>query len=238
MKTPFVILACVVAVTIGGCARYAERPRHLQEAGINQKSDTKRSAPSFKSLAYRWDNYGITVTFYRASPNSNWVATVRDSWDSHEQAIYEDRVWGLSTSKCSKDEIVGIIDRSLAEFRADKPDAKLIELHVEMQLVRELWSETLAELRRTLSTLEGKAAGDGTEVPEKIADALGRVLDQSTTVADIKTLLRQKGEKTQFVFYSWGISFKPSVVGKRWSEIAELPDVGICIPTMVAFDLK
>jgi hypothetical protein len=238
MTTRFVILPCVVAVAIAGCTRYANSSPHPQQAGFYQESDISRSPPSFESLAYSWDNNGMTVTFYRASPNSNWVATVRDSWDSHEQAIYEHRVWGLTTSKCSKDELVRIVDRSLTKFRIDRPNAKLTELHVEMQLARELWGETLAELRRTLSALEGKATGDGTEVPEKVADAIGRVLDQSITVAEIKTLLRQKGETVQFVFCSWGISFKPSVVGKKWSEIAELPDVGICIPTMVAFDLK
>jgi hypothetical protein len=163
--------------------------------------------------------------------------TVRDSWDIYEQCKDEGKVWGLPASKCSQEEGLRLIDRSLTQFHTEKPDARIKYVAIEMQVIRDLWGEILAGASRRLSMLDGKKTQNRADVPSEVDDELRQVLSKSPTTVAIRTLLRRHGMNVRAMDVGQELTFKDSLAGRKWSDIATLPASGVLLPGVVEFDL-
>lgn len=164
MKTAYITLAFVVAFAFG-CAspsKVESRADHIGD--LSQEEKPSR----LETINYDWEKYGIRIAFYRLDDNPLWRMKVEDSWSIYDQFDKVERTWDTSQSKCSADDCVRMIDRSLGLFHAEKPGAKLDTLDLEMQVVRELWADTLAGLSRTLSAVDTTKPASRADVPDEV----------------------------------------------------------------------
>ena len=123
-----------------------------------------------------------------------------------------------------------MLDQALTQFQAEKPNAKLESLEVEMQVVQEIWGEVLGGLRPTLATIHEAKTSNRADVPRVVEDKILDVLDRSAPVAAIKNVLARHGIKVQYVRIIGQTIFKDSLTGKEWSDIGNLPGLGILFP--------
>jgi len=232
MKTTSITLAFVVLLAFGcsSPAKLGLRPNRTEDL-------SKKEMPSrLETVNYDWEKYGIRVAFHRLDDNPLWRMNVEDSWSIYDQFDKVERTWNVSQCKCSTEECLRIIDRSLALFHAEKPDAKLETLDLEMQVVRELWAETLAGLNRTLSAVGVKKGASRADIPDEVDEELQHVASTSLVIGKIKALLGRHGMHVRGVYRSM-LTFKDSLTGHKWSDIGKLPDAGVLVPGTFEFDL-
>ena len=225
----------MVALAVSGCVGGGQpsQARTGRSSGLGDATAPSR----LETVAYDWKANRVTVSFYRQLPGEPWRVTVRDSWDILDQSTKtEGKLWGVSECRCSTQECLRIIEQSLARFSAERPGAKVEFLAMEMQVSRELWGAMLVGLSRTLATLPGEKASNRIDVPDEIDGETARVLDSSPAIAAIKALLKKRGMAVQSVGIAEHILFRDSLAGRRWSDIAALPDVGVLVPGTVEFD--
>jgi hypothetical protein len=191
--------------------------------------------PKLETIKYNWEDFGIDVSFTKLDGDSLWGVTIRDSWDILEQSKEPGKAWGPSVSKCSCKECLRLIDRSLQRFHSEKPGSQFKYVAIEMQLIRELWSEIQTGLGQKMLTMVESKSSDSANVPSEIEDELRHLLDDSTTVDQIKTLLQKHGMDAHEVSVSDDLLFKTSLNGQKWSEIAALPGLGIDTPGVFEF---
>ena len=232
MKTTYITFAFVTLLAVGCSSPTKSGPRPDRAEDRSQKGMPSR----LETVNYDWEKYGIRVEFYRLDDNPLWQMEVKDVWSIYDQLTKVERTWELSQCKCSTEECLQMIDRSLALFHAEKPDAKLETLDLEMQVVRELWAEILAGLNRTLSTVHTKKPVSGADMPDEVGEELRRVASTSATIGKIKALLAQHGMSPRGPYPSM-MTFKDSLTGDKWSDIGKLPDAGVLLPGIFAFDL-
>src|SRR5262245_1133785 len=80
--------------------------------------------PDLELISYDWDTWGVKVSFYRNPNESFWTMTVRDSWDAMDQATRkETNIWESSNCKCSEEQCIEIMDRSLIRFQRKEAGA-------------------------------------------------------------------------------------------------------------------
>ncbi len=238
MKFKAIAFACVSMLTICGCAA---RTSHSDIGyDVRQTPVTTIRVPArLESISYDWEVFRVRVTFYRQSRGSAWVITVRDSWDIFEQTIKaKDKVWRQSDSRCSSEECLQIIDRSLQDFLDEHPGARLESLHIEMQVIRDLWEEIQAGVSHKVAALQGVKSHNLFDIPIEVSDEILGVLDKSPTIADLKSLMRKRSEKVGSITLSQQVMFKDSLSGRKWSYIATSPGIGILAPGIFEFDLR
>jgi len=191
-----------------------------------------------ETVAYMWESNRVAVVFRREGHDSGWTAIVRDSWDVYEQAKSETKIWDVSSSRCSMDEWLVILDRSLRAFHFDRPEAKLLALDIEMQLIRPVWADILAALKRKLSTMEGLKAPGAFEVPVEIGEEIQHLLDSSPTTAVVTKSLEKHALRLKRLSWSQIVMFKSSVSGRKWSEIAGLQGLAIMSPGIIEWEFE
>ena len=200
---------------------------------------TERSPMELETIAYNWEGYGVEVSFHKSGTNSHWYMCVRDAWDILDQSLQRDgKTWGAADSRCSADDGLRIIDQSLARFRAIRPNARLESVHVEMQVIDDLWHDVLAGLATTMVKIDGKNDNPCREGPPELDNGVRAVLNKSPTVIELKRILRKHGLRIEYVGTSGQILFKDSLDGLGWAEIASRPDLGISLPGIVEFGLE
>lgn len=234
MKIKGMTLLCMAGLLVISCASAVGQSNSVSGAlTVGQHSDE----PKIETINYNWEDFGIDVSFTKRDGDTLWGVTVRDSWDVYEQSKEPSKVWGPSSSKCSQEECLHLVDRSLLRFHAEKPDTQFKYVAIEMQVVRELWGEMLTGLSQKLPTMDGRKSSDAADVPPEIGDELQSVLNKSITVAQIKALLKKHGMDAQGASISDQLLFKKSLNDQKWSEIAALPGLGINTPGVFEFVL-
>jgi hypothetical protein len=123
-------------------------------------------------------------------------------------------------------------------FRAEKPSSQFETLLIEIQLVKELWNETLQKLGERMARQEGQKPADIFDVPNEIRKTIDRVVSESPTAAEITALMRKLGVSAKFIGMAEHTLFRDSLTGQSWSEIARLPGVGILSPGTIEIELK
>jgi hypothetical protein len=123
-----------------------------------------------------------------------------------------------------------MLDEALTQFEAEKPNAKLDSLEVEMQVDREIWGEVLDGLRPTLAAIHEVKTSNRADVPREVEDKIVDVLNRSAATAAIKNVLARHGIKVQYLHITGQTIFKDSLTGKEWSDIRNLPGLGILFP--------
>jgi hypothetical protein len=235
MKSTSIALTCAALLVISGCGG-ADHQSHGSKFVSGPPAGGKEVHRRLESIDYDWESYGIEVSFYREARDSSWIMTVRDAWDVWDQVTKgEEKVWGPSVCKCSTEELLRIIDRSLVDFKGEKPDAKLDSLALEMQISKDLWTEMLDGLGRRLSKLDGKMGVGRIDLPDEVDEEIRCIVDKSPTTAAIKTILGKHGIRAEGIGITGPILFKDSLSGHKWSDIATLPGLGILVPGMVEF---
>ncbi len=235
MKAWFLMFGCSVSLAIIGCGR-AEHPSLSAKVADGPQANKKEVHSRLETIAYRWEGYDIEVSFYGDEPDLSWTVTVRDAWDVWDHAMQEPgKGWDQSACKCSTEELSRIIDRSLADFEAERPGARLDALAMEMHLSRDLWAEILARVGARLSRVEGRKDASRIEVPIEVDEELRAVIDNSPSAAAIKEVLKKHGMSVKDVCIDGTLLFKDTLAGKEWSEIAHLPDAGVLAPGVVRF---
>lgn len=224
-------IACFAgALALSGCAI----PKHTATAASEQPPYRR-----FEKICYDWESRGVEVAFDRLASDSAWIMTLRDPWDVYERSLTgEGKVWDQSSSRCSTEECLEMLDQALTQFQAEKPNAKLDSVEVEMQVVREIWGEVLGGLGPTLATIHEAKTADRADVPREVHDKILDVLDRSATVAAIKKVLARHGIKVQDVHITGQTIFKDSLTGKEWSDIGDLPGLGILLPGRFELAIK
>jgi hypothetical protein len=229
-----ILLPCVTALALGVSAQINE-PGSRPDSVKDRPQFNSHEVPSrLETINYDWQKYRIRVAFHRQARSSSWHMTVEDSWSIYDQFVKEERVWDLSESRCSSEECLQIIDRSLSLFRAEQPDARFEAIHLEMQLTKDLWSDALAGLQRRLSLLEGEKGTSRADVPDEVGDEFIRAWNRSPMAGNIRELLGKHGIRVRSVRPST-LTFKDSLSGHKWSDIAKLPDAGILVPGKLEF---
>lgn len=232
MKTTYITFAFVALFAVG-----CSSPTQLASRPDRVKDPSQKGMPSrLERVDYDWEKYGIQVSFHRLDDNLLWRVNVEDSWSIYDQLTKVERAWEVSQCKCSTEQCLQMIDRSLALFHAEKPDAKLETLALEMQVVRELWAETLAGLNRALSTVNTAKARSGADIPDEVGEELRRMASTSAPIEKIKALLARRGMSPRGPYPST-LTFKDSLTGHKWSDIGKLPDAGVLLPGIFEFDL-
>jgi hypothetical protein len=224
-------IACLAsAVILSGCAI----PEHPATAALEQPPYRR-----FEKICYDWESRGVEVAFDRLARDSAWIMTLRDSWDVYERSLSgEGKVWDQSSSRCSTKQCVEMLDQALTQFQAEKPNAELGSVHIEMQVVQEIWAEVLGGLRPTLATIHEAKTADRADDPRKVHDKILDVLDRSATVAAIKNVLARHGIKVRDVHITGQTIFRDSLTGKEWSDIGDLPGLGILLPGRFELAIK
>ena len=182
-----------------------------------------------ENIHYTWEGRGVQVAFDRINLNDAWIISLQDSWSVFERSG-EGKVWDQSTSSCSTEECVKMLDQALTQFEAEKPNAKLDSLEVEMQVDREIWGEVLDGLRPTLAAIHEVKTSNRADVPREVEDKIVDVLNRSAATAAIKNVLARHGIKVQYLHITGQTIFKDSLTGKEWSDIRNLPGLGILFP--------
>ena len=239
----WVSLMCAAAFVVNGCA--ASKDSSVDRI-VNQSSVTNNT-PVLDLISYRWcRDRDVLLEVKFSTSGSNDGMSLNDGWSIYEQRVWPSHVWDISASRCSKVECVQMIDRSLTKFHTENPNVRLKMVLIESHIVRELWAEILTGLSQRLATLPGTTGktfrdpvrGDSrADNPPEIGDEVERVLDQSTTIAAIKAVLRKHGMNMQMVGLARPFLFNDSNGGEQWSDIAKLPGVGIELPGVIEFDL-
>jgi len=214
-------IACFASIIVlSGCAT----PEHTATAPDKQPAYRR-----FENIQYRWEDRGVEVSFYRQAPGDAWTVSLQDCWSVFERSG-ESKVWDHSSSSCSTEECVKMLDQALTQFEAEKPNAKLDSLEIEMQVNREIWGEVLDGLRPTLAAIHEVKTSNRADVPREVENKIVDVLNRSATVAAIKNVLARHGIKVQYVRIIGQTIFKDSLTGKAWSDIGNLPGLGILFP--------
>lgn len=182
-----------------------------------------------ESVEYTWPDEHVAIEFDRVSPDSPWELILRDSWNALEQAKKPGKTWEESASRCSRVQCLKFLDVSLTRFQQAKPGSKINEFAMEMQVNTELWSEVLAAMRKGLSGLKGRNPG-GSFFPDAVVDEVLRQERASQTTKDVTALLAKHGLVARDFGFASPPSLRRSLKGRPWSEIAQLPDVGIDVP--------
>lgn len=232
-----VAFVCMAAVAFSGCAGSDHQAKHIGNVGGGAPLASRDVGAGLETISYSWEDLGINVSFCKRDRETVWGMTVRDSGDIYKHFTEPGKVWGLSVSRCSKEECLRLIDRSLTRFQAEKPNARFEYVALEMQVVRELWSEILVGLSQKLSTMDAKKSDEPGDIPPEIYNEVKTVLNKSTTVAQIKLLLKKHGVDAHDVNIADQVLFKTSLNGQKWSAIAASPGLGIEVPGVVEFDL-
>ena len=131
-----------------------------------------------------------------------------------------------------------MLDHALTQFQAEKPNAKLDPLDIEMQVVQEIWDEVLGGIRPTLATIHEVKTTNRADVPREVHDKILDVLNHSTSVAGMKSVLARHGIEVEDVHIIGQTIFKDQLTGKAWSDISNLPGLGILPPGMFQLPLK
>jgi hypothetical protein len=182
-----------------------------------------------ESIEYTWPDQHVAVEFDRVSPDSPWEMRFRDSLYALEQAKEPGKTWDESASKCRGEECLRFIETGLTRFMSEKPGNKINEFTMEMQVNADLWSEVLADMRKALSGLKGRNPG-GSFFPDSVVDRVLRQERASQTTKDITALLAKHGLIARDFGFASPPALRPSLKDRPWSEIAQLPDVGIDVP--------
>lgn len=237
MRTSFVavLLSSVAFASIAGAETH---PSFTQGSKTPPPRASQEGYSRIETVAYMWESNRIAVVFRRDGYASSWTAIVRDSWDVYEQAKSETKIWDVSSSRCSMDEWLVILDRSLRAFHSDRPEAKLSSLDLEMQLIRPVWADILAALKRKLSTMESLKAPGAFEVPVEIGEEIQHLLDSSPTTAVITKSLEKHPLRLKRLSWSQIVMFKSSVSGRKWSEIAGLQGLAIMSPGIIEWEFE
>jgi hypothetical protein len=236
MKLTFNTFGFVVALALGGCVG-SDHQSHVGKDGGVAPIARREVGGQLETIQYSWEGYGVEVSFCKRDGEPSWGMTMRDSADIYEQFEEPGRVWGPSASRCSREECLKLIDGSMKRFHTEKPDARLEYVAVEMQIVRELWSELLTGLGQKLSAMDGYKSDQPGDIPPEFYNELQAVLTKSTTVAQIKTLLKTHGLNVCDIGIANQLLFKTSLNGQKWSSIAASPGMGIEMPGVVEFDI-
>ncbi len=215
-------------IALSGCAI----PEHTTTAPDKQPAYRR-----FENIHYTWEGRGVEVAFRRLALDDAWIMSLQDSWDVFERSG-EGKVWDQSSSRCSTEECVKMLDQALTQFHAEKPNAKLDSLEIEMQVVQGIWGEVLDGLRPTLAAIHEAKTANRADVPREVHDKILDVLNRSATVAAMKNVLARHGTKVQNVHIMGQTIFKDSLTGKEWSDIGNLPGLGILLPGMFELAIK
>lgn len=222
-------IACFASIfALSGCAI----TQHTAPA-ISEQLPYRR----FEKICYDWEGRWVEIAFRRQACDSAWIMSLQDSWSVFERSG-EEKVWDQSSSRCSTEECIEMLDQALTQFKAEKPNAKLDSLEIEMQVVREIWGEVLGGIGATLATIHEAKTSNRADVPREVEDKILSVLNRSATVAGIKSVLARHGIKAQGVHIIGQTIFKDSLTGKEWSDIGNLPGLGILLPGVFDLDIK
>lgn len=243
MDKALIIITCVILLCISGCTTQS---RSLIANDICcARTSTQQEQDEI--ITYYW-NCGINVAFTKSADESHWATmTISDSCSIYDQCKESEKIWNVSTSKCSKEECLRIIDRSVTMFYTEKPEAHLEMVAIEMHVIRDLWGEVLAGLQHTLGTLDGTMGATihdaergnmRADYPYDVADTIEKVLCKSPTTLAIKRVLRKHGFRVPSVGVANELEFKESCAGQKWSHIARLPGVGVSLPGVCEYDLE
>jgi len=236
-------LLCSILLAASGCVGIRNS---AIDCGANQPAIAEE-VPALSVITYRWSRIKERETVLEvAFSASGGSMSVHDGWP--ERRIWKPTyVWDASVSRCSKEECIQIIDRSLAKFRNENPDVRLQGFHIEMHVVRDLWGEILASLRQRLATLPGVMGktihdpvhGDSlADTPDEISDEIRRVLETSSTIAAIQVVLRKHGMNVRKETTCGPFQFSNVHGGEKWSDIANLPGLGIERPGLIEIDVS
>ena len=236
MKYITISFACLAALAISGCAgaidHQSQAGNDHSQAPIGEQLHQRR-----ETVAYNWQRYGIEVSFYRQAHESHWTMAVRDSHRVIDQALAagEEKIWAISDSKCSTQDCLRIIDQSLRDFHAEKPNARLESVDIEMHIIKDLWGEILVGLHQGMASLGGEKSQDLFDIPPAVGIEVENVVNASATTVAIKRLLREHGINVGAIGISEYLLFKDSLSGRKWSDIATLPGIGIMAPGTIEF---
>jgi hypothetical protein len=199
----------------------------------------KDSPKETQAITYAWENDRIDVIFVRSPQDSFWYMAVRDAWDIAEQVRNQtNKTWVCTNAGCSEERTLFIVDDSLERFRRAKPNAQLESLHVEMQIITNLWCEILRASGAAMRKLEGRWQPTVREAPLELDQAVQSALQSSLAVSGVKKALQKHGLRTEYISTSEKLLFKDSVVGLDWNTISKLPGYGIMMPGTIEFGLE
>ena len=235
LKFPFLPIA--VLLVGSGCAAHRE-PRVPQNA---HNTAAVGNAPSLDLVSYRWSRGQKCVLQISFSVSGIYLS---DPWAISERRASTGWVWDVAANCCSKQELILMLDRSLARFLRDNPNARFDYVALEAHIVRDLWADILAGLGQQFTIQTGKmevvhgAEGDfPVDYPPGAYEAIERVLNRSSTVAAIKAVLKKHGMEARTVGLGSQFIFNADYEGKKWADIAKLPGLGIELPGVIEFDM-
>ena len=231
LRLYFIIFVVIRFETIGYC-QPEQQQGHVQPTFAEQHSYQR-----CETITYDWKDNGVKVSFCRQDTNLVWTMAVHDAQGILCQAFSAggEKIWAVSDAKCSLSECLEIIDRSLTAFHAEKPSAKLESIDVEMDIVRDLWISLMNDLGKRLSILPGEKGAGRFDVPDEIEDTIQQTVENSSTSEAIKQLARKHGMNVKSIAEAEHIMFRDSLTGRKWSDIARLPGIGILAPGTVEY---
>src|SRR4051794_7541340 len=103
MKLISITFVLAIALVFSGCAG-AKHGIHVGAVSQTAPTSGRQIPAKLETISYTWEDYGVDVSFCKRDRDSSWGVTVRDSWDIYEQSKTPGKVWGLSASRCSKEE--------------------------------------------------------------------------------------------------------------------------------------
>jgi len=198
-----------------------------------EHSRVSTSPTRVETVAYFWEVQRVNVSFFRRQPDSCWVMSVRDSTEAMEKSLVGEEVaW---EPRCSLADLLILMKRSLVDFRTLKPEAKLESVHLEMQVMKELWNEILPQVKKVLADLDGYKQATRLDTPDEVNSAVRRIVATSTTAEAVRKFLNESGIAAGAASQCNEILFKDSVAGRQWRAISKMPGAGIMVPGAVEF---
>jgi len=235
MRTMRAVVIGAVIVIVAACSRESDEVRVPPSAIKNgRQADPSR----LETVEYRWESLGVRVSFSQGKRDDSWTMMVRDTRDIFEVAEETAVKWGPESSRCSTEECLRIIDLSLTEFHTDRPDANLESFFIEMHVDRELWAEVIAVSRRGLLAMGDEVFLDGTDSPQRVDEEIAGVLGRSTTIQAVAATLLRRGVTPGDVSVGVQPVYRFALIGRKWSDLASLSDVGLQYPGYIEIDLR
>jgi|SRR5687768_17566671 len=139
----------------------------------------------------------------------------------------------MTEARCSLAEMEAILEESIKTFRLMKPSARIDSFNLEMQVVKEVWTNVLNTLVGSLEQTKERRKSDDFHGPEAFTRRLWVSLEKSRSIRILKQRLGRMGYRISDVGVANPIGFEKSDL--TWRELAKIPGNGIRIPGVIEF---
>ena len=144
------------------------------------------------------------------------------------QPLVKFPAWKQEIGIYPEDELVGVLEQTLTDFKKREPDARLDEVTVSLHLVPQMWTDFIGKFAPSIRGIRGESEGSHWNALRPRANA---AVQGNPTVAKVLAALRRAGYQPKGKPRADGPDKSPAVEdGIEWKTLAKMPNAGLVRP--------